>query len=541
MIDSFSIAKPQFLILIFAILPAIFFILIKFKKIEKIFADSDEKNQKNFRRLKISVFLRTLFRSLSWIFAILALSEISFGSKNLPSAKSGNNVTFVFDISYSMLASDCPFKLSRLDSAKIYAKALLDKLSESSFSAVLAKGDGFLALPETEDVNSMQNLIENLSPKLVTSAGSSLSKGLECAIESIPETSAKNQLIWIFTDGDETDNLLEKSLEKAARLGISVSILGFGDEKEREILTGDGKTRVKTALRSQKLKEIVRNVNENPSSFSVFRKNSVRYIDSRENGSAWSLLDEVKNLSGQDEKSIGYEIQTVKRHGFFIFLAILFLILSFIVTKKSGKNQIFASNFAFFLLILTFTSCSSEKKQILEGTWAWYSKEYSEATADFLKVISETEETDISHDYAIFDLGATYLSLDETEAALDRISSLNPDRADLNSDLKSAAFYNLGVIYSQKGEFEKAKNFFKKAVVSDSKNTSAKINLELCERKMVQKRGRAGESEISGVSEEKNPNPEMESEIFNLIREQEEKKWRNMNDGAKNSNDVLDY
>ena len=173
---SFSIGRPQILIAIFAIFPAIFFIFQKFRKIEKAFSDS--KNQRILSSLKISIFLRTIFRAFAWIFAVLAFSEISFGSKKIPVQKSGSSVTFIFDISYSMLARDAPSNLTRLDAVKIYASSLLENLSSSSFSAVLAKGEGFTAVPETEDKSAMLNLIENLSPKLMTSGGSSLSKGI---------------------------------------------------------------------------------------------------------------------------------------------------------------------------------------------------------------------------------------------------------------------------------------------------------------------------------------------------------------------------
>ena len=187
---SFSVEKPQILFSALAIFPAILFVIIKFKRIQRAISSQTD-GYKSSHSLKFFLILRTAFRCAAWISAVLALSEISFGSKKIPVHKSGSNVFFVFDISYSMLADDAPQKLTRLDAVKIYASSLIGELDSSSFSAVLAKGDGFVAIPETEDKNAMLNLIENLSPKLMTSGGSSLGKGSStfgnsCTVGKIP-------------------------------------------------------------------------------------------------------------------------------------------------------------------------------------------------------------------------------------------------------------------------------------------------------------------------------------------------------------------
>ena len=538
---AFAIGRPQFLPGIFLILPAALFVFLKFKKIEKSLSAQNEKNQNSFRSLKIAIILRSVFRVLAWIFVILAISEISFGSKKVAVTKSGNNVSLVFDISYSMMAKDAANGMTRLDAAKIYASTLVEKLSGTSFSAVLAKGDGFLAIPETEDQNSILNLIENLSPKIMTSGGSSLGKGIEAAINAIPERSAKSQYIWIFTDGDETDNQLEKSLEKAGKLGIPVSLIGFGSENETEILAGDGKTRVKTAQRASKMKELAEKAGRHSSS-NFLKTSPITYIDPKATGSAWKLLTQIKPADGE-ESSVSYELQNVKRHGFFIFMAVIFLMLSFVIRNLNLeviKTKIFEKS-AVLLVLLCLTSCSSEKKQILEGVWEWYEGKYTAATADFLNVASKTSDTSFAKEYAVFDLSATYLSIGELDASLDRISELNLDDSSLPKEFRSHAFYNRGIIFTRKGEYKLAAENFKKSILANPQNLNAKINLELCERELVQKQAASSQAQMQGVNEERQNNPDMKNEIFNLIREQEGKKWRNMSDGGNKNEDVLDY
>lgn len=535
-LSAFSIGKPQFLPGIFLILPALLLVLLRLKKIEKAFA-SQNGGQDSFRPLKISLLTRTVLRVLAWIFVILALSEISFGSKKVAVTKSGSNVSLIFDISYSMLAEDASGGLSRLDAAKLYGKSLVEKLLGTSFSVVLAKGDGFLAIPETEDQASVINLIENLSPKIMTSAGSSLAKGVEAALNAIPERSAKSQYIWIFTDGDETDNMLEKSLEKAAKQGISVTVIGFGSETEREILAGDGTTKVKTALRAKKLQEIAGKTEKHAVS-RLYNISPVTYVDSKTAGSAWKVMKQIK-VSDSEESSVSYELQNVNRHGFFIFLAVIFLMLSFVACSFNFKAL--KTKSLIFLSIICLCSCSSEKKQILDGVWAWYEGKYTAATADFLNVASKAHGTSFAREYALFDLSATYISIGELDASLDRLSSINLDDPKLPPQVRSHSFYNRGIIFSRKGEYKLAAENFKKAILADSKNINAKINLELCQRELIQKQAGSTQAQMQGVNEEEKKNPDMKNEIFNLIREQEGKKWRNMSESENKNENILDY
>ena len=544
-LSSILVEQPHALFALLFLIPAILFVFFKFQKLSQHsqMLGTEQKSSLFFRRLKIALFLRTFFRCLAWIFLVLAFSGISWGTKKIPVQKSGSNVSFVFDISYSMLAKDVADgskRISRLDAVKLYVSSLLERLDAVSFSAILAKGDGFVAIPETEDRAAIETLLENLSPTLITTAGSSLGKGIEAALNAIPAHSAKTNCIFVFTDGDETDNGLEKSLELAAKYAIPVALVGFGSETESEITAGDGKTKVRTALRAQKMAQIVENVNKR-NFHGVHAQHLSRYIDSKSTGSAWKLLNQI------DEHTISYEMQVVDRHRLFIFLSIFFVMLSF-VTGECSPEQNFPKFFKkllakslVVLCIFSFSSCKSEKKEILDGVWAWYEGKYAGATADFLNAANRPNATELSHEYALFNLSATYLTLGETNAALDRLSEMNLESEFLPGELKSAAFYNKGIIFAQNGDYDGAAEQFKRAILENPENLNAKINLELCEREVTQKKAREGEAQMQGVNEEKAENSDMESEIFNLIHEAESKKWRNMNDGKENENNVVDY
>ena len=113
-----------------------------------------------------------------------------WGTNLVPVQKTGTSVSFVFDISNSMLAEDGPNGMSRLKAAGVFAEKLLDKMEEENsstpVSVVLAKGDGVTAIPLTEDYALIESLLDVLSPNLMTAPGTSLSKGILAAKNSFP-------------------------------------------------------------------------------------------------------------------------------------------------------------------------------------------------------------------------------------------------------------------------------------------------------------------------------------------------------------------
>lgn len=191
---------------------------------------------------------------------VVACAGVSWGTIAVPVQKNGNAVSLVFDISYSMNADDAPGGMTRLESAKSYASELLERMPGTSVSVVIAKGDGAVIVPLTDDRETVLGMLHVLSPSMMTSVGTSLGAGIEAAIASFPQQSSVAGRIWLFTDGDETDSSLSSALNNAVRYGIPVAIVGFGSERETEVLAGDGTTRVRTALRSQSLEKTVSSV-----------------------------------------------------------------------------------------------------------------------------------------------------------------------------------------------------------------------------------------------------------------------------------------
>ena len=232
---NFTCERPYAFYGLLLIIPAVIISFFQYRKIirNKSIFMSDKNNSiasKRLARFPKVILCRTIFRIVAWVLLVLAYAG--------------------FDISYSMMANDAPDKKTRLEAAANYAQMLLSHMKGIPVTVVLAKGDGVLVVPLTEDKAVVETLLESLNPKLISSVGTSLGKGIIAAHKGFPTNSSLANRIWVFTDGDETDGLLEKSILDCVRSGVSVSLIGFGSEQEIQVIDGDGRTAGYTSLNS---------------------------------------------------------------------------------------------------------------------------------------------------------------------------------------------------------------------------------------------------------------------------------------------------
>lgn len=558
---DFTCQRPYALYGLVLLIPALIVAIFKFRKVVKKINDFAIKGNSSLAPKKLNHFrkmfvFRTFCISISWVMLVLAYAGFSWGSYLEPVQTSGSAVSLVFDISYSMNADDAVSDLTRLDAAKKYANMLLSHINKTPVSVVLAKGDGVTVLPLTEDKLAVEVLIESLSPRMMSSVGTSLGKGIKCAQKSFPSNSSYKSAIWVFTDGEETDGLLENSLVECLNAGISVNLIGFGSERETKVLAGDGKTYIYTALRSEKMKAACQNVLKKNFAAKVSDV-KISYIDSTESGSAIQVLSSVSesysknkysgnlgNAENNDESSVTYEIKPIQRYPLFLGLGILFIVLSYIVTELDPENintKIHKKNFATLLVVcLLFSSCNvyvSGSKNIMEGSWFFYQKRYNNSVAKFLQTVydSENSKNQILNQYALYDLATTYLAQNENDVAYERYLQLKNAE---DKNVKFSTYYNCGIIAYRKGNFLQAANCFKNALKIDGSKIDAKINLELSVMNL-EKESKAKENVLSQVAEENSPSA-MEQAVFERIREYDKKQWKN-SEKSENSNSSQDF
>lgn len=526
---NFSCERPAVFYALFLLIPALLYALLSYRRFVFSLVEYNSIQKKSYalHKLHLKFTMRTILRSLSFALLVAAASGISWGTNLVPVQKNGQSISLVFDISYSMEAKDAPGGMSRLESVASYANELLDHLQGTSISVVLAKGNGIIAVPLTEDLEAIRSLLPSLSPLLMTAEGSSLGSGISMAINSFPTQSANSSCIWLFTDGEETDGTLLASLQNAVKYGISVVIVGFGSERESEILAGDGKTVIKTALRSNALEKLIATISKETEKSKHGRESAqVSYIDASEPSSAWKLLHMLQEPSKNGQPAIAYEIKQVSHHTLFIALAIVFFAASFLFSELDfGKRT--KRTAILFVLCLAFTSCTPRLKdgeKILKGRLEWNRKHYQQAVVYFLQAADNSERRGdwLCANYALYGLAVTYLMQEEDEAAQQRFEQI---AANAPPSVQFAILYNSGIIAHKKGDYALAASCFRNALKIDSSSNNAKINLELSLRE-DSLQSRAQEQELQPISENSEEHT-LEQVLFSIIRENEENQWKN--------------
>jgi Ca-activated chloride channel homolog len=551
----FACERPYAFYGLILLLPAILISINRYRKIirqsKKITgAEAYVPNGKRTAHLSRIIILRTVLRSAAWVMLVFAYAGFSWGTYEVPVQKSGSAVSFVFDISYSMNADDAPGGLTRLHAAAKYADMLLSRMGGVSVSVVLAKGDGVIVVPLTEDTEVVQSLLGTLSSDLMTAAGTSLGKGIEAALRSFPSDSAQAERIWVFTDGDETDGQLTGALEDCIKFGVSVSLIGFGTEREVEVTTGDGKTKAATALRSARMKKAAAQVTK--LGYGINSDTSVKYIDATEAGSALELLHPLQADAPADSENlsaVSYEVRPVERYSLFLILALVFFVVSFVVAEFAPENRrkIMHKNMVLTVMLCMspffFTSCSSGRvgnaKEILRSSWAWYQKKYRSAIAGFLRAEENAyqENDKVTVQYAQYNLAATYIMQGEYNVAAGCLKRITPDAP---PQVMYAAYYNCGIIAYRNGNYSEAVDFFRNALKVDNSKIEAKENLEIARHQQTAKEAHGRESELIPVTENDSDISTVESAVFQRIRENDEKQWKNSEPEQK-SESASDY
>ena len=473
----------------------------------------------SFRYAKI-LMVRSVFIAISFIMVLIAYADIHWGTYLVPVQKSGASVSLVYDISNSMLAPDCEEGLTRLRAACEYSKGLLSKMNGVSASVVLAKGDGVAAIPLTDDYVMIESLLEVMSPRLMTVPGSSIGKGILKAKETFPSNYSNVGRIWVFTDGEETDSYLKTALAECLKSGIPVSIIGFGEERESQIMAGDGKTVVSTALRSDKVNAAIEDAKK---SLGVYKNQAeIFYIKASEKGSAVKLLNQLKDGEGQ---LISYEAKPVPRFKLFLLLAVLFYSFSYIFTEFDFSKIKRGPAVLCVLIVFTLTGCSNSTTDILKGTFSFAKKQYSKAVSYFHSAQENAEKTGEVQklSYTLYDLGTAYSLLGEDEAAMQKFSQIS---AEAPVSVQYGAYYNAGVLAHKNEDYEHAVEYFKKALEVDSTRVDAKINLELSIQS-VEVNVQHNQSQAVPTTEDNSINQDLEKAVFERIKENDQKQWKN--------------
>jgi Ca-activated chloride channel homolog len=170
--------------------------------------------------------LGTALRTGAFILLVLGAAGPEWGHEIVRRSASGSDVVLLVDVSASMDARDVP--PSRLEEARREALALLDRLEGCRVGVVAFAGDAVRLCPLTLDRGAVRLVLESISTNSISDPGTDLGKGLRMAARVLPGGRRSEQVIVLWTDGEDLEKGASSAVEELARAGFRVLTVGVG-------------------------------------------------------------------------------------------------------------------------------------------------------------------------------------------------------------------------------------------------------------------------------------------------------------------------
>src|SRR5262245_15593219 len=154
----------------------------------------------------------------------LALAGPTWQRLPQPVEQSKDALVIVLDLSLSMLAQDLP--PSRVARARNKVVDVLRHRTEGQTALVVFAGDAHTVAPLTDDVHTIENLLDVLSPEMMPVLGSNPGDGIELAHQLFTNAGVTRGRILLVTDGiDRIGDVTEHASQ-----AFPISIVGVGTE-----------------------------------------------------------------------------------------------------------------------------------------------------------------------------------------------------------------------------------------------------------------------------------------------------------------------
>lgn len=329
-----SLLYPEYLWFLLLTLPVALMGIFRFIRGERVLGLLTYRDRAEMIRLVfgIKTFLLTLTFILFLVSIVFALAQPYWGeSPETTKAQEAMDISLVVDLSRSMLAKDV--EENRLSLAIDTIHTIMQSFPESRFSLVGYKGKAYTLVPLTEDKISIESLLPQLNPGMITAKGSDLSLGISTALETFSPHSSREQFIVVFSDGESHSGDILALARRAAKEEIKILTLGFGTQEGAPIPLSDGSfvtdskgMVVHTSLNSEGMKEMARQT-EGWYSHIVYRGDIPGFI---------SELEKYQHLS----RTRGIRLKKNSHSSLFIMAAVIMIFLNFMIRLVRWKEYL---------------------------------------------------------------------------------------------------------------------------------------------------------------------------------------------------------
>ncbi|MDD9179991.1 MULTISPECIES: vWA domain-containing protein [Aliivibrio] len=397
----------------------------------------------------------TLGLVLAWICVTTALAGPSFGYKDSPSFQLSGARVLVMDMSRSVYATDV--KPNRLTQEKYKAKDLLPYWKEGMTGLVAYGADSYLVSPLTEDSQTLNNLITNLSPEIMPykGKGSNLLAAVNQSIEMMTKSGHQQGDIIVLTDGISNQQL-DKVMSRVKGSKWRISLLGIGTKNGAPIELPSGQL-----LTDASGKTVVATLDSDPLVTLAQATNGVAQLIQSDNSDIETIARLTKTPLDQVTQNSDNQVNSRANHGYWLlFPLVLFSLLCF-------RKGMFLALFLVLLPVDKSMASTELSSRLLSDDYSAYQqfeqKDYQAASEQF-----KSKQWKGAAQYKAGDYKGTIESLTGLE------------------DTQSQ--YNLANALAQNGQLEEAKEKYESLLKTNPDMKDAKKNLDIVNKALEQKK-----------------------------------------------------
>ncbi|MGD9873379.1 MAG: VWA domain-containing protein [Kiritimatiellia bacterium] len=222
-------ASPEFLIWLWALIPAAWFISFMLRRRERLLQTLI--SAQLLPQLSPGLSAKTRRnKAVFWLLAILlimlALARPQWGFHWEEVKQRSLDVMVVLDTSKSMMAQD--IKPNRLQQAKWAVSDLVKKLRGDRIGLIPFAGSSFLQCPLTIDYPAFLMTLDDVYAGIIPRGGTAIAQAMQAAIDSFEKTGQSDRVIILISDGEDHEGDVEPALRRLKEEKIRVFAIGVG-------------------------------------------------------------------------------------------------------------------------------------------------------------------------------------------------------------------------------------------------------------------------------------------------------------------------
>jgi tetratricopeptide (TPR) repeat protein len=348
-------------------------------------------------------------------------------SKNIQT--NSRDVIIALDLSNSMNATD--IAPSRLIQAKQLIDALCNNNTDNKIGLVVFAGNAYISVPLTPDAASVKMSLATLETSSIPAQGTNIAQGLLRSIDCFNTKQVSSKCIVLITDGENHETALDDAIEQCSKANIHLVVVGIGSANGSTIpdeISGNPKL-------DEQGNQVISTVNDEVLlKITNMAKGSLINFSNTSTTSA-EIFDIIKDLP-----KLGTTQNNVTNYTHYYSLltlpALLLLYLSIMGIPIIKKNKNIIS--VIFILMLSNKATMAQTNNFVQGN-NWYTKkDYDKARQAYLQALENKRYTDSQQAIINYNVGNTYAKQKQWDKAIDYYTKAlikNPRDADARYNL----------------------------------------------------------------------------------------------------------